>query len=136
MNITINKTKEISKMKQVVDEISINGIPYIRKDAVPAVAAIPHDGLPYQIVRTYSAGVFAGYIVSRNGREVKLTQARRLWFWEGANSLSEMATHGTMKPNNCKFACPVDVLLLEVVEILDVTEKAQACIQGVKVWQP
>lgn len=122
-------------MEQIVNEISINGVQYIRKDTVQATAAIPLDGLPYHIVRTYSAGVFAGYVVSRNGREVKMTQARRLWYWEGAMSLSEMATHGTRKPNNCKFACPADVLLLEAEEILDVTAKAQAIIQGEKVWQ-
>ena len=33
----------------------------------------------YVIVRTYSAGVFAGKLVARNGREVKLKGARRLW---------------------------------------------------------
>lgn len=42
----------------------------------------------YKIVRTYSAGVFAGEIESRNGREVVMKNARRLWYWDGAASLS------------------------------------------------
>jgi hypothetical protein len=33
----------------------------------------------YVIVRTYSAGVFAGNLQSRDGKEVVLTDARRLW---------------------------------------------------------
>ena len=45
----------------------------------------------YKIVRTYSAGVFAGYIEARNGQEVVMRNARRLWMWSGAASLSQLA---------------------------------------------
>ena len=51
------------------------------------------------IVRTYSAGVFAGEFVSRKGREVVLKNARRLWYWSGAASLSEMAMSGVRHPD-------------------------------------
>src|SRR3990172_2053206 len=62
----------------------------------------------YVIVRTYSAGVFAGELKERQGKEVSLTNARRLWFWAGAASLSELAQRGTSRPDKCKF--PVDSL--------------------------
>ena len=89
----------------------------------------------YVIVRTFSAGVFAGYLESRNGREVVLTNARRLWYWAGAASLSEMAMSGTKLPAECKFPVAVDrVLLLEAIEILDCTEAARTSIEGVPVW--
>jgi hypothetical protein len=89
----------------------------------------------YVIVRTFSAGVFAGYLESRNGREVVLTNARRLWYWAGAASLSEMAMFGTKLPAECKFPVAVDrVLLLEAIEILDCTEAAKISIEGVPVW--
>ena len=89
----------------------------------------------YKIVRTFSAGVFAGYIESRNGREVVIRDARRLWSWEGAASLSQLAMSGTSKPDKCKFPCAVDrVEVLEVIEILDCTEAAEKSIKGVKVW--
>ena len=89
----------------------------------------------YVIVRTYSAGVFAGEIVSRNGKEVVLRSARRLWFWAGAASLSEMAVRGTSKPTECKFPVEVpSVTLTEAIEILDVSPRAQASIKGVPVW--
>ena len=90
----------------------------------------------YVIARTYSAGVFAGTLKERKEREVTLTNARRLWYWAGAASLSELAMSGTKKPNDCKFPVAVDeVILLEVIEILIVTEAAQKNIEGVPTWK-
>ena len=92
--------------------------------------------MEYKIVRTYSAGVFAGELESRKGKEVTMRNARRLWYWDGAASLSQLAMQGTSKPKNCKFPTAVDrVLLTEAIEILDVTPKARASIEGVPVWQ-
>ena len=88
------------------------------------------------MVRTYSAGVFMGEFVSRKGQEVVLTNARRIWHWAGAASLSQLAMEGTSNPSGCKFPCPVDrVELLQAVEILDVTPKAKASIDAVPVWK-
>ena len=90
----------------------------------------------YVIVRTTSAGVFAGYIDSRKGREVVLSQARRIWYWDGAASLSQLAMTGTSKPQTCKFPQEVDrVVLTEAIEILDVTQEAKASIASVPVWR-
>jgi len=92
-------------------------------------------GLKYVICRTYSAGVFAGYLESRSGKEVVLRKARRLWYWDGAASLSQLAMEGVSKPENCKFPCEVDrVELLEAVEIIDCTKKAKRSIAGVRIW--
>lgn len=90
----------------------------------------------FVIVRTYTAGVFAGNLESQNGKEVVLRNARRIWYWSGAASLSQLAMEGTKDPANCKFPCPVDrVQLLEAIEIIDCTDKAQESIMGVPVWQ-
>jgi len=89
----------------------------------------------YIIVRTYSAGVFAGTLESRNGKEVVLTNARRLWYWTGAASLSQLAMEGVSKPDGCKFPVEVEsVTLLEAIELLSVTEKAKDSIASVKIW--
>jgi hypothetical protein len=94
------------------------------------------SGNRYVIVRTYSAGVFAGELESRSGRDVVMRNARRLWYWDGAASLSQLAMDGTSKPENCKFPCEVDrVELLEAIEILDVTDKARESIKAVPVWR-
>lgn len=87
------------------------------------------------MVRTFSAGVFAGYIESRNGKEAVLRNARRIWYWEGAASLSELATRGTSRPENCKFPVAVDkVILTEVIEIIPITAEAKASIDKVAIW--
>ena len=89
----------------------------------------------YVIVRTYSAGVFAGTLESRNGKEVVLTNARRLWYWDGAASLSELSVRGTAKPKSCKFPVAVPrVELTEAIEVLDVTAEAQKSIETVPEW--
>ena len=91
---------------------------------------------PYVIVRTYSAGVFAGYLEEREGKEALISNVRRIWSWEGAASLSQLAEIGTSKPNNCKFSCEVScILVTEVIEILLVTEIAKQSISSVKVWK-
>jgi len=91
--------------------------------------------MKYVIVRTYSAGVFAGELESRNGQEVVLRNARRIWYWSGAASLSQLAMEGTKDPTNCKFPCEVDrVELLQAIEILDVTPTAKESIKGVPIW--
>ena len=90
----------------------------------------------YVIVRTCSAGVFAGTLVSREGKEVVLKNARRLWYWSGAASLSQMAVDGTSKPDQCKFPVEVpSVTLTEAIEILPVTKEAQKSIASVPVWK-
>jgi hypothetical protein len=97
-------------------------------------AAMP--SAPYVIVRTYSAGVFAGTLVRRDGKEVTLNDARRLWYWSGAATLSQLAQSGTSKPNDCKFPTPVnEIVLTEAIEILTATDVAKASIASVPVWQ-
>lgn len=91
-----------------------------------------------KIVRTQNAGVFFGEIEELNTQErfVIMTNARRIWYWEGASSLSELAQYGTANPEECKFPCTVDkVQLFEVIEILNVTEEAAVSIDGVSEWK-
>lgn len=90
----------------------------------------------YVIVRTYSAGVFAGNIKSRKGQEVVLRNARRIWYWDGAASLSQLAQSGTSNPGGCKFPEPVDeITLLQAIEILATTPVAQKSIAEVPIWK-
>src|ERR1035437_1136628 len=108
--------------QEKIETISINGVDYVRADSLTE-SAPTLDGMKYVICRTQSAGVFAGYQESRTGQEVVLRKARRLWYWEGAASLSQMAQEGTSKPNSCKFPCEVDrVELLNAIEICDATK--------------
>ena len=114
--------------------VVINGAEFVRKDSIAKAEEL--DGMPYQIVRTYSAGVFAGYVESRNGKEGVLRHSRRLWYWDGAAALDQLAIDGTSKPDNCKFTVIVDKReVTEIIECLQCTEKSKQSIQAVKVWK-
>lgn len=83
------------------------------------------------IVRTYSAGVHFGYLVSREGKQVTLTKSRRIWYWRGANTLSEIATSG-LDSKNSKVAVPVDITLTEAIEIIDCQPESVKSIEEAK----
>jgi hypothetical protein len=90
----------------------------------------------YCMVRTKNAGVFAGTVAEREGQEVVLKNARRIWRWCGAATLSQLATNGTSKPEKCKFPAPVDaVMLFEVIEIIPISDTAAKSIESVQEWK-
>ena len=124
-------------METNINEIEVNGVVYVRKDSVKqSQNAEKLDGMKYCIVRTYSAGVFAGYVKRRDGKEAELVNARRLWKWSGASTLSQLAMEGTKNPDNCKFPCEVGCIeLTEVIEVIHCTDEAKKSIAGVKVWE-
>lgn len=116
--------------------ISINGIDYIPVSETNNEMAINTDGLPYVIIRTYSAGVHAGYLKKREGREVTLVNTRRIYYWSGACSLSQMALQGVKHPEGCKFTVVLpEILLLEAIEVIPCTIEAKLNIEGVPVWK-
>ncbi len=117
--------------------LKINAVEYVRKDSIGSYTkAEPRGKMPFCIVRTYSAGVFAGYVESKEGKNVVIRDAVRIWYWSGACSLSQLAVDGTKAPNDCKFAVPVDKIeVTEAVELLDVSQKAKESILGVPSWK-
>lgn len=88
------------------------------------------------IIRGDRSGVFYGEIAERNDREVKIRNARRLWYWDGAASISQLALEGVNAPQNCKFTVTVDeITILDAIELIPCTEVAMKRIDGVKVWK-
>ncbi len=122
-----------------MNTITINGVEYAPVEEMKSNLVVPAetlDGMEFKVVRTYSAGVFAGYVESREGKEIVLRNAIRIWYWKGAASLSQLAMEGVKEPDECKFAMPVDkVTLTEVIEILDCTQAAKENIEGVPSWK-
>lgn len=85
------------------------------------------------IVRTYSAGVFYGKLVAKNGKQCLLHNARVLWEWDGAFTISELSTVGTTKPQNCKFStATAEVTLEEVIQINKLSDEALKTFEQVK----
>jgi hypothetical protein len=112
------------------DAVVIDGIEYVRK------VQIDETKSPYVLIRADRAGVFVGNLISRSGTEVVLSNCRRIFYWDGAASISQLALTGPSKPKNCKFPAPVDNhTVLGVIEILPVTDAAKKAIEAVAVWQ-
>lgn len=90
----------------------------------------------YCMVRTSDAGVFAGTIEKLEGNVAKLVNARRIWYWAGAASLSQLANEGTSNPKSCKFPAAVpEVLVFGVIEIIPISKIAEASIGAVEEWR-
>ena len=88
----------------------------------------------YVVVRTYSAGVFAGTVKQRIGKKVLLENARRLWRWHTANngvSLSEVAVYGINQANS-KICCVESLKLIQDIEISPCTDVARKSIENAK----
>lgn len=90
----------------------------------------------FYIIRATEAGVFFGRIKERNGGEVVLTDCRRIWYWSGAASISQLAVEGVSQPGTCKFSVIVpEMTVLNVIEIIPCTDRAVKSISEVKVWR-
>jgi hypothetical protein len=129
-------------MDTEIDKVVIKGITYVPESAVVQKAP-EEDGLEYKIFRTYSSGVFGGYLASKENSvghyRCVIKKARRFHYWDGAASLSQLAEEGIKesKKSSCRFAMELsgDLELPNVVEIISVTAKAKANIDGVPVWK-
>ena len=90
----------------------------------------------FYIVRADRAGVFFGHIKERVGSEVTMTNVRRLWYWSGACSLSQLAVDGVKNPGECKFTVILpEMTILGVIEIIPANEAAVKSIEAVKPWK-
>ena len=125
MELTIEELKNLIAVKEPLTTLETAGIGLINDPTIGRFCT----------VRTYSAGVFCGVVKERAGREVVITDAIRIWRWEGAASLSQLAMSGPSVPGGCKFAVPVpEVVATEVIEIIPCTAAGEAAIRAVKSW--
>ncbi len=115
------------------NKIIINGIIYIPEQQY-------NKEKPYYIVRTYSAGVFACNIDSKELKDgffhVKMANVRRIWYWKGAASLSQMSISGVKEPKECKFSVITNNHeVSNGIEIIECTKEAEKNIKEVHIWE-
>ena len=92
------------------------------------------------IIRSYGAGVFFGTLNEVEKCEdkyaVELLNCRRLWYWDGACSITQLAVDGTSNPENCKFTVvEQSIIVSSVIEIHKCTDMSIGSIEGVKEWK-
>lgn len=90
----------------------------------------------YKIIRSNMAGVFLAKVERKeHPQNIVMLDARRLWRWSGATTVSELALKGVSNAPSCKFDAPVSrIEIFDIVEILDATEEAVANLKAVPVW--
>ncbi len=114
-NLTIDEARQIASM-------------FGQSAAAPAA---PHPFVGrYVILRCYSAGVHAGYLVSQTGDQAVLRDARRLWSWcsRGGVALSGLAVHG-LASGKIDTLLP-EIALTGVIETIPCSDVARESIHG------
>lgn len=83
------------------------------------------------IIRTYAAGVWFGTLEQKDGNEVIIRDARRMWRWwaKESVSLSAVSIHG-IKQEKSKIAESIETVWLEAIEIIPCTESAITSIES------
>lgn len=100
------------------------------------VLKINKENQPYVIIRGKDSGVFAGFLTSKNNQEITLDKCRRLWYWDGAASISQIAICGVSNSSNCKFTIETNAhQILDAIEIIPCSEFAHNIITHVAEWK-
>lgn len=126
-------------MKQIIQELEINGITYVPQSEVTKLA-VNTDGLKAVLIRANNAGVHFGFLkyekFTEAGKVVTLVKTRRIWYWDGAASLSQIALEGVKKPENCKFSVTLEENeIVDVIETIPLTDVALDNLLKVPVWK-
>ena len=92
------------------------------------------------IIRSCGAGVFFGTLNEAEQTEerwtVELLNCRRLWNWNGACSITQLAVDGTKEPDNCRFTITENsIVVASVIELHECSKKAIESIEKVKEWK-
>ena len=88
------------------------------------------------VVRAEGSGVHYGKLEEVKEKEVILSKARKLWYWNGACAVEEISVSGVTKPEDCKFTVTVkEIGINNWLQILPCTKTAIKSIEGVKVWK-
>lgn len=90
----------------------------------------------YCIVRTYASGVWCAVLDAYDPatNHAVLTDARRLWSWEGAFTLSTVAMEG-VKDAKMPAALP-RVVVARVEELIQTSNKAEVQLRGWEEHRP
>lgn len=90
----------------------------------------------FYIVRANEAGVFFGEIKERSHDEVTMTNVRKLWYWDGAAAVEQLAVDGVSKPKNCQFTVVIDEMIIaNPIQIIPCTDKAYKSLSEVPAWK-
>ena len=127
-------------MTQEIKEIEINNVKYVPKNSIKENKLEKDvNGLKYVLIRSKESGVHIGYLktemFTESGKVVVLLNTRRVWYWSGAASISQLALEGTKNPNDCKITVELaENEIVGVIETIPLTSMAFENLNKVKDW--
>ena len=90
------------------------------------------------IVRCYSAGVFFGEVAgvenTAAGMNVKLVNARKVWYWRGANAVEQLAQNGCSSDSKLTVVVP-ELVVTQVIQIIPCADRATEVMESLRVWR-
>ncbi len=92
----------------------------------------------YVIVRADKAGVFFGQLIKKENNEVTLSNCRKLFYWDGACAVEQIALDGIQESakSNCKFTVTVEnVVINNYIQIIPCSEKSIESIKSILPWK-
>lgn len=118
-----------------IETIKINEVEYVRKDQM-CCDVQDTNGLPLVMIRSDRAGVFYGFLKSKTETTATLIKAKRVYYWSGAATLSQLSQSGTSKPNDCKIPEAIsEITVTGVIEFINMTNVAFKSLESVKQWK-
>lgn len=89
----------------------------------------------YCIVRSNLAGVFFGKLEAKEGEELTLSNARKFYYFSGANTVEDLANQGALNKENCKLTAPVNIIVISKFEqLLPCTKDSINQINSTPIW--
>ena len=90
------------------------------------------------IVRCYRAGVFFGEVKEvssdANGLNVRLANARKVWYWDGAAAVEQLSQEGCNDSSKITVAVP-ELVVADAVQIIPCSDKAVRNLEAKKEWK-
>lgn len=90
------------------------------------------------IIRCYSAGVFFGEVKEvtsdANGLNVRLANARKVWYWDGAAAVEQLSQDGCSDNSKLTVAVP-ELVVANAIQIIPCSGKAIANIEAKAEWK-
>ena len=116
------------------ETMMIDDVKCIREDKANAIADSV-NGLKSVLIRTYSAGIHFGYLKKQDGKVGTLVNTRRIYTWQGACSLSQIARDGVDVENSKISVMIPENTFTEIIETMPLSGKALKNLMEAPEWK-
>lgn len=123
-----------------MEKLELNGITYVREDLCCNKNHVDTEGLKAVLIRSYASGVHFGFFKEEkdllSGKQVTLVNSRRVHYWEGACSISQLALEGTKKPDDCRISVTLpEITITQVIEVIPLSVASYNNLNSINEWK-